>query len=44
MDIKVNFSGRALRYTQEEIATVVEAMQNADPLTQSCYMHNFQNK
>lgn len=44
MDIKVNFSGRALTYTQEEIAVVVEAMQNADPLTQSRYMHAFQDK
>lgn len=44
MDIKVNFSGRALRYTDDEIATVVEAMQNADPLTQSRHMHNFQDK
>ncbi len=25
MDIKVNFSGRAIRYTEEEIAVVVEA-------------------
>lgn len=44
MDIKVNFSGRALRYTEDEIATVVEAMQNADPLTQSRYMLAFQDK
>lgn len=43
MDIKVNFSGRALRYTEDEIATVIEAMQNADPLTQSRYMHAFQD-
>lgn len=28
MDIKVNFSGRAIRYTEEEIAVVVEAMRN----------------
>lgn len=44
MDIKVNFSGRALKYTADEIAVVVEAMQNADPLTQSRYMHEFQDK
>mgnify|MGYP007125518179 FL=1 len=33
MDIKVNFSGRAIRYTEEEIAVVVEAMRSAEPLT-----------
>ena len=26
MDIKVNFSGRAIKYTEDEIAVVVEAM------------------
>ena len=25
MDIKVNFSGRAIKYTEDEIAVVVEA-------------------
>ena len=34
MDIKVNFSGRAIKYTEDEIAVVVEAMRNAEPLTQ----------
>ena len=28
MDIKVNFSGRAIKYTEDEIAVVVEAMRN----------------
>lgn len=44
MDIKVNFSGRAIRYTEEEIAVVVEAMRNADPLTQGEYMRAFESK
>ena len=44
MDIKVNFSGRAIRYTEEEIATVVEAMRSAEPLTQGRYMQAFQDK
>ena len=44
MDIKVNFSGRAIRYTEEEIAVVVEAMRNADPLTQGRYMREFESK
>ena len=44
MDIKVNFSGRALRYTEEEIAVVVDAMRNAETLTQGAHMQAFQNK
>lgn len=44
MDIKVNFSGRAIRYTEDEIAVVVEAMRNADPLTQGPYMRQFESK
>ena len=44
MDIKVNFSGRAIRYTEDEIAVVVEAMRNADPLTQGHYMRQFESK
>ncbi|WP_297829419.1 DegT/DnrJ/EryC1/StrS family aminotransferase [uncultured Desulfovibrio sp.] len=44
MDIKINFSGRAIRYTEEEIAVVVEAMRNADPLTQGQYMRAFESK
>lgn len=44
MDIKVNFSGRAIRYTEEEIAVVVEACANADPLTQGQYMRAFESK
>ena len=43
MDIKVNFSGRAIRYTEEEIAVVVEAMRNADPLTQGHHMRRFES-
>lgn len=44
MDIKVNFSGRAMAYTEEEIAVVVQAMQNANPLTQGHYQTAFQEK
>lgn len=44
MDIKVNFSGRAIRYTEEEIAVVVEAMRNADPLTQGYHMRRFESR
>lgn len=40
--MQVNFSGRALQYTQDEINAVVEAMQTADPLTQGRYQLAFQ--
>ena len=44
MDIKVDFSGRAIKYTEDEIAAVVEAMRNAPTLTQGRYMQDFQKK
>lgn len=44
MNMKVNFSGRALRYTEDEIATVVEAMRSAEPLTQGLYRDAFEAK
>lgn len=44
MDIKVNFSGRAIRYTEDEIAAVVEAMRTADPLTQGRHMREFESR
>ncbi len=40
--MQVNFSGRALRYTEEEIQVVVEAMRTADPLTQGRFQNAFQ--
>ena len=43
-EIKVNFSGRAIRYTEEEIAVVVDAMRHADPLTQGAFMREFERK
>lgn len=44
MEFKVRFSGRAHRYTDEEIATVVQAMQDAEPLTQGGHLAAFQEK
>lgn len=44
MDLKVNFSGRAIRFTDDEIAAVVEAMRNADPLAQGKYQTAFEEK
>lgn len=44
MEFKINFSGIGHKYTQYEIAVVVEAMQNADPLTQGKYRDTFEQK
>ena len=44
MDIKVNFSGRSIHYTEEEIAAVVDAMRNAEPLTQARHLQDFESK
>ena len=41
-DMQVNFSGRALDYTDEEIIAVTEAMRTADPLTQGRFQAAFQ--
>lgn len=44
MEFKIPFSGRAHAYTEGEIQTVVDAMQNAVPLTQGGYQHDFEKK
>lgn len=44
MEPRINFSGRAIRYTEEEIAAVVDAMRNAEPLTQGRYLAEFESK
>lgn len=44
MEFKINFSGTGHRYTKEEIDVVVEAMQNADTLTQGKYRDAFEKK
>lgn len=41
-DIKVPWSGRGLTYTDDEIATVVKAMREADPLTQGRLQAEFE--
>lgn len=41
-DIQVPWSGRGLQYNDEEIAAVVDAMANADPLTQGRYQAEFE--
>lgn len=42
MDLRINFSGRSIRYTEEEIALVAEVMRNAEPLTQGKYLQEFE--
>jgi perosamine synthetase len=37
-------SARSIKYTEEEIATVVDVMQHADPLTQGKYQDEFERK
>ena len=44
MDTRINFSGRSIKYTEEEIACVVKAMRDAEPLTQGRYMREFEAK
>jgi perosamine synthetase len=44
MQLRINFSGRAHKYTQEEIDAVVKAMQNAEPLTQGGYLKEFEGR
>ncbi len=43
MSLKIDFSGRSIRYTEEEIAAVAEAMRNAPTLTQGAYMREFED-
>lgn len=42
MGFKVNFSGTGHKFIKDEIDTVLEAMLNADPLTQGCYRDKFE--
>lgn len=44
MELKIDFSGRSIHYTEEEIATVVEVMRSAPTLTQGEHMRNFETK
>jgi len=44
MIFKIPFSGRAHRYIQEEKDVILDAIENAVPLTQGKYQHEFQEK
>ena len=42
MEYKIEFSGRALNYSDEEIRIINDVAKNADPLTQGPYLQNFE--
>tara|TARA_B110000008_G_scaffold21182_1_gene19504 strand:- start:110 stop:1294 length:1185 start_codon:yes stop_codon:yes gene_type:complete len=42
MTYKVDFSGRGLQYTEEEINLIADVAKNADPLTQGSYLTEFE--
>ena len=44
MKFRIDMSGRALEYTDDEIALITDVAKNADPLTQGPYLENFENK
>jgi len=44
MNFKIPFSGRAHKYTQEEKEVILDAIENAVPLTQGKYQNKFQDK
>ena len=44
MNFKIPFSGRAHKYTQEEKDIILDAIENAVPLTQGKYQNEFQEK
>lgn len=41
---RIPWSGRGLKYTEEEIAVVVEAMRNSDPMTQGRHQAEFERR
>ena len=43
MKYKIDWSGRSLDYTKEEIDTIVSVAKNADPLTQGNYLSEFED-
>ncbi|MDO8525518.1 MAG: DegT/DnrJ/EryC1/StrS family aminotransferase [Candidatus Omnitrophota bacterium] len=43
VEFRIGWSGRAFKYSEEEIASVVEAMKDADPMTQGRYLEKFES-
>lgn len=44
MEPKINFSGRSIRYTEEEISLVADVMRNAETLTQGRHLAEFEKR
>ncbi len=42
MEVRIPFSGRSIRYTEEEVAVVAEIMRSTEPLTQGRHMRAFE--
>jgi perosamine synthetase len=42
MTYRIDWSGRAIDYTDDEIATIVEVAKTADPLSQGAYLSRFE--
>ena len=43
MTYKIDFSGRAHDYTEEEIEIIVDVAKRADPLTQGSHLSEFED-
>ena len=41
---RIDWSGRSLEYSDDEIATIIDVAKNADPLTQGDYLDEFEHK
>lgn len=44
MTVRVDWSGRALSYSEDELQTIIDVSSNADPLTQGGYLNKFEEK
>ena len=44
MTYRIDWSGRAIDYTDDEIATIVEVLRTADPLSQGAHLSSFEGK
>lgn len=44
MEPRINFSGRSIHYTEEEIALVADVMRNAETLTQGRHLAEFEKR
>lgn len=43
MTYRIDWSGRSINYTDEEIATIIDVSKNSDPLTQGSHLDVFEN-